>query len=229
MGQSKVTTVVLGDIHFPFHHAGAIQWALNLVKTLKPKYVVQVGDLYDLYSFSKYPRSHNVMAPADELCLARELAESMWAKLVKTGAECFQLYGNHDDRIAKRIYERFPEAETLILPAVHKLYAFPNVGILNSSADVLELGGVLFQHGNTQDGQHARWNNQSTVVGHRHVGGVRYFQNKQGTYWELNAGWLGNIKQPVFNYKVQNRIHGTTLGVGIIDQLGPRFVPYPGR
>jgi hypothetical protein len=61
------------------------------------------------------------------------------------------------------------------------------------------------------------------VCGHLHRGGLSF---APGGNWELNAGWLGDRHAPVFGYHQLKRFHGTTLGVSIVDQMGPRFVPF---
>jgi hypothetical protein len=70
--------VVLGDVHYPFASGAAMKWALAYIAEHKPRHVVQVGDLYDRYSQSRFPRLHSVITPADELSQGREQAEAMW-------------------------------------------------------------------------------------------------------------------------------------------------------
>jgi Icc-related predicted phosphoesterase len=49
--------LALGDIHYPFQNNSALEWCIEVVRKEKPDLVIQVGDLYDFYAFSKYTRS----------------------------------------------------------------------------------------------------------------------------------------------------------------------------
>lgn len=79
--EGTTTVVALPDTHFPFHSERWLRLALELVGDLKPGVVIQLGDLYDLLSFSKYPRSFNVLTPRDEIDEARKCAEDLRAEI----------------------------------------------------------------------------------------------------------------------------------------------------
>lgn len=220
--------VGLGDIHAPFHSERGIRLALELIGDEKPDVVVQLGDLYDQLSFGKYPRSFNVYKPKDEIGEGRLFAESLWLSVRHRvpNARLVQLRGNHDDRAYKRLVEHLPAIESLAAPAINALFRFDGVETVDDSREEFELEGVLYHHGHRRFGQHVSWNMRPTVNGHLHVGGVVFKQTEAETIWELNVGFLGDKDAPCFTYRAQRRMHGTTLGVGIIDRLGPRFVPF---
>ncbi len=219
--------LAIGDTHFPFEHRKALEWAYRLADKFKPTHVVQLGDLYDQFAFSRYPKVLR-MGPAEELAAGRESASKMWAHF--KGLHCYQLRGNHDDRAFKKALSGAPEVAALVDESLVGYYSFPGVTTVLDGREELILGGIAFQHGHRSKlGDHARYNRARTVVGHSHCGGVSYFPDSSGILWELNAGFLGDISSPAFGYHAQKRFHTTTLGVGVIDELGPRFVPYPGR
>ena len=223
------TVVALGDIHFPFHHEGALNQALALIKEVRPEYVVQMGDLYDLYSFSKYPRSYNVMTPQDELLQARGFAEEMWAKVkeLAPAAHCFQLWGNHDSRAMRRTIERLPEAEGFVARGMRDMMTFPGVTLIDDQATELVIDGVHYVHSHvSRVGQTMQETGKSCVTAHLHVGGFVSKGYEGAITWELGVGWLGNRRAPCFSYASRKRAHKTTLGIGIVDSLGPRFVPF---
>lgn len=226
--EGRTTVVAFGDTHFPFHHREALWRAVDIAEKTKPDVVVQLGDLYDSFSFSKYPRSHNVITPDNEFEEGRHHALAFW-KAVRQAcpdAQCFQLRGNHDDRPLKRVVESMPAGESFVVQGLRELYAFDGVTTLDDSAEELEVDGVLYQHGRfSQIGQHLAWNQQSTVCGHLHRGGLVFRARADAIHFELNAGWLGDRKAPVFSYHAQKRMHGTTLGLGVVDPLGARFIP----
>lgn len=215
--------VVLGDLHEPWSDTRAVARAVELCQGATE--IVQIGDLYDFLCFSRYARTHNEYTPKQELDLARKRAEATWQAIRATAprAKRFQLKGNHDERLSKRVLERFPEVEGL----VKGVWDFPGVETVEDASQELEVRGILFQHGHRSKlGDHAKWNQCSTVVGHSHVGGVVYGRNRAGVYWELNAGFLGDLRAPCFRYRTERILTQWTVGAGIIDDLGPRFVPF---
>lgn len=223
--------LALGDVHAPFEHRRALEWAYRQADKLKPDAVIQVGDARDQFAFSRYPKILK-MDPEKELVLGTKALEKMWSRF--KGLACYQLMGNHDDRILKKALSAAPELAPLVGKTLRDLYSFDGVKtVLDGREELLLMVAgrpVVFQHGHrSRLGDHARYNQTSTVVGHSHTGGVVYLRNAdRGTFWELNAGFLGDVASPAFGYHAQKRFHTTTLGVGLIDELGPRFVPYPG-
>jgi hypothetical protein len=224
----KDVVVAIGDIHYPFHDERAVRLALEVVGDLKPAIVIQMGDLYDQLSYSKWARSFNVYTPKYELDLARWMAEGFWARVAQIvpDARRIQRLGNHDDRAFKRLIEHAPALEHISAPGLAKLYFFDGVETGLESREEWSYQDVWYMHGHRRAGQHMAWNRRNTVVGHSHVGGVLYKQADGGTFWELNVGYLGDPRQPCFTYNTQKRSHGWTQGVGVIDRYGPRFIPF---
>lgn len=215
--------LVLGDLHFPFHSRRALGRVYRLLDKLKPSHVVQVGDLYDQFAFSRFPKLLRV-SPDRELADARACAEVMWNNF--RGLACYQLMGNHDDRALKRALAVVPEFASLVGGSLREFYSFPGVKTVNTSNEELVLGGIYLHHGHRAKlGDHARFNQEKTVVGHTHVGGVVFFPRRNKILWELNAGFLADVRSYAFNYRAQKLCHTSTLGVGWVDDLGPRFIP----
>lgn len=217
--------LILGDTHFPFAHKNAMSWAVKLANELDPDVIVQIGDLLDQFSFSRYPRNHK-LDPDVELKAGRAAAIGMWKSMPKR-AKKFQLLGNHDDRMAKLALKAAPELVGLVGEKLEELYKFDGVKTVEDYE--FEIDGIMFQHGHRAKlGDHAKYNQCSTVVGHSHVGGVVFLRNRNGVYWELNAGFLGDIGTQAFKYLAQKKVNTTQPGIGLIDDYGPRFIPYPG-
>lgn len=222
--------VVLGDLHAPFHHHGALNFALQVIKQIKPNYVIQIGDLYDFYSFGRFPRSLNIITPKDEIDRGRLACEDMWHRIhrIAPRAKKFQLKGNHDERPIKKLFIQAPELESII--SVRDLFEFPSVETINSERDELFIGKICFMHGfRSKLGDHAKNNGRSTVCGHSHQGGCVFFRIGNHILWELNAGYLADPNTGPLSYTRQRRISHWTHGVGIIDDLGPQFAPYTGK
>jgi len=218
------TVIAIGDIHFPFEHEPTLAAILNTVKDAQPDVIIQMGDLYDLYSSSKYPRSHNIMTPREERLLGRAKAEAFWGQIRKISPKstCYQLFGNHDLRVFKRTLESIPAAEDEIWESLVRHMCFDGVKLCKDFRQPLIIDGVAYEHGALKHGTHFLDNGMSTVVAHTHVGGTVH----KGNIWELNVGWAGDNQAQVFDY-VRSKLVAkkTTHGVGIVDHLGPRFVP----
>lgn len=225
----RLPLLAIGDIHFPWPNADWLNWVGELADQLKPQTIVQMGDLYDSYSSSRYPRDFDVASPEEELALAREYAVKMWKGLqsICPTAQCFQLVGNHDDRPIKRALEKAPDLLPYVSPTWRDMFKFDKVITIYDPKEELFLGDIALHHGHRSKlGDHAKYNGCKTIVAHSHVGGCVSHQTKLGNAWELNCGWGGDITKRPFGYRAQKNIHKTTLGVGLVDELGPRFIPF---
>lgn len=220
-------TLFIGDTHFPFIHQPTLNQIYEFAELMKPEVIVQVGDLFDMYSHAKFPRSHNVFTPREESKAARSEAEKMWSKLYKLcpQARRIQIVGNHDARPMKRVLEAYPEAEDWIIEIMQKMLSFDGVELISDSREELLLSGnVRVIHGYySQLGKHRDFNVTNVVCGHSHRGGVVYKQIRNVIIWELNAGLTGDPSSKGLSYTAQKTIDWT-LGWGWLDEWGPRFI-----
>lgn len=217
--------IAIPDMHAPFHSRSGLRQLYKAAEDLAPTHVIQLGDLYDFYSFSRYPRSLNLLTPKQEIEDARNSALAFWItmKAIAPRAKRYQLLGNHDSRVEKKISSLFPEAESLI--NAHAMFEFKGVETMESERQELVIEDILFQHGfRSKLGDHARHNSMKTVCGHSHRGGVVYQRLGDKVIWELNAGHLVDETRKPFMYTPQRLMATWTMGFGIIDQYGPRFV-----
>jgi predicted phosphodiesterase len=228
MSKSKI--LVVGDTHMPWMDKGCYSWLMDLAAEMRPEVIVQVGDLYDMFSQGRWARSYDLITPKQELVQGREQAEEFWAMLQKRapGAKCFQIKGNHDDRPMKKVIEKAPELTSLL--DINHLWNFKKVTTIHDSKKELIIDDIAFMHGfRSQLGAHARFNQMKTVCGHSHRGGVVYMpirglKGKSEIIWELNAGYLGDPAEVPLQYSAQSLINWTQ-GAGFIDKRGPRFIP----
>lgn len=220
------TVLAIGDTHFPFTSTKSLKRVLELARTLKPQVILQLGDLYDFYSQSKFSRTLDLMTPKAEIDIGLEGACDMWRALRKAApkAKCYQLQGNHDARPIKRLIEKSPELERFL--DLSSLYDFPGVTMVGDHREELIIDGVCYQHGFRKFGDHVAHNGMSTVCGHSHQGGVVFKRLGDKTLFELNAGFIGDEYSLPFQYTMQRRFSKWTQGVGLIDSLGPRFIPF---
>ena len=199
---------------------------VDAAKELKPTHIVNVGDTYDMYSFSRFARSMDVITPREELMQGREMAEEMWANLAKAApkAKRFQVLGNHEDRIRKRIMDRAPEYEAILEKPITELTDFKNVTNLGSSKSELVINDTVFIHGwSTTPGFHVRYFLQNVVHGHTHRGSVTYVAIKGKTLYELDCGFIADADSLPLEYR-ETKTCAWHAGFGFIDKYGPRFI-----
>jgi predicted MPP superfamily phosphohydrolase len=218
---------IIPDQHFPFVNKKNLKSLIAAVKEHKPNYIVNVGDTYDQYNFSRFARSLDIMTPQQELLLGRKMAEKMWRDIQAASpkARCFQLSGNHEDRIRKRVMEKLPEIESLVENPIRQLTEFPGVEQLGSSRSELEINGVIFTHGwFTKPGDHAKYYLKSVVHGHTHKGNVTYVACAGKTLFELDCGYIADPDTIPLEY-TPTKTSRWNPGYGFIDKNGPRFIP----
>lgn len=223
----------IGDTHMPWLSKKSFEKVLLIIDALKPDAIIQMGDLYDMYSFSRFAKSLDIYTPKQEILEGRLQADNFWKLIRKKAPRAtshYQLLGNHDSRPLDRIAEKYPEIKSLV--DVKHLWEFDGVKTVHDVREELVLkhitqGEIVFMHGyRSKLGDHMKYNfNTNTVCGHSHRGGVYYEQMHDGrVVWELNCGYLGS-EEEIGNYRKQ-RFSKWTLGLGVIDELGPRFIPF---
>lgn len=218
--------IVYGDLHSPWTHADAFEWATSL--DLPIKRAVQVGDARDMLAYSKFA-GPTIMTPPQEMEAATEELTQFW-KTIKTNyprVECYQLKGNHCDRPKKRLYE----AGLHYVADLDRFFTFRGVKTIYDVTEPLVLDDIHFMHGygSGKLGDICKKFKAKIVCGHSHRGGV-YYENtiRNKIIWELNAGFLGDPFSKAMSYRPVKWTHWT-LGVGYINSMGvPMFIPYPG-
>lgn len=217
--------LLIGDLHAPFVCHKTLKAIYKAIEELDPTHIIQMGDAYDMYSWSKFPKSINDFTPMQELKAGRKELEKMWEKIKQEAprARCYQLKGNHCVRVEKRLIEKAPEFEGLL--DLSQYFEFDGVKTMPCDREELLLGDVVFMHGyRSKLGEHARNNNENTACGHSHRGGVFYFRSGDETLFEVNAGCAADLTSKVMSYARQRRFSNMTNGFAFIDKWGPRFI-----
>ena len=223
----STSCIIIGDMHAPYTDVAAMSACLEAVEREKPTYVIQMGDLYDQYAFSKYARNPNHTTPREEMDTAKVFADVFWRNIRHNSpkSKCYQLLGNHDVRLDKRIAERLPELTGLL--SLRHYFKFDGVETQESDRDILELTinsePVVFHHGwLSKPGDHVKYFGRSTVIGHSHSPHVLYHRHHRGALFELNVGYVGDPAAHVFSYA--GAMNKWTRAYGTIDKYGPRVV-----
>lgn len=219
--------VSLSDIHWPFSNQKLIEGKiLPFIERMQPDYVVLNGDAWDMYSHSKYPRSHNLFTPREEHDMSRKMNEDLWREVrrVSKNSKLYQLLGNHDIRPLKRVLEDYPAAEDWVNKMVREMFTYEGVTTIFDPREELVLGDVAIFHGyRSQLGAHRDYTLMNCVNGHTHRGGVVFRKIRGHVLWELNSGHCGNPEGKGMSYTAQ-KMSDWTDGFGCIDEYGPRFI-----
>lgn len=218
-------------MHAPFHSREAISKTLRLVRETAPDAVVQVGDLYDNFNWSRFYKSPDIISPRKELDQARSFAERFWndVKRAAPRTKRFQLSGNHDqERLEKLSLTAAPALSSMVQERAAELMTFDGVETLYDYRDYLPLRvngeTINFCHGFLSHTiSHVEHYNRSVVCGHLHRASIDYVTRGGRTLFGLNVGWTGNERKPVFNY-TKSTVKNWTVGLGLLDERGPRFI-----
>lgn len=217
-------TVILGDIHAPFTRIDLLKKVIDFIEDFKPEQVIQVGDLYDMLSHGKFPRSMNIYTPSQEMSEGRKVVEKMWKDIQKAspGAKCYQILGNHDSRPMKRILEAYPEAELFL--DFSKWFKFDGVETFFDTRQELILDGIAYIHGyKSKLGEHMEFMRRPVICGHSHRAGLFFKNYGDQILFEMNAGYLGDPESKALSYTAQRHTHWTHA-FAVIDEYGPRVV-----
>jgi hypothetical protein len=220
-------TVFIPDTHHPFACQRTLEFIYRFIERFQPEEVIQVGDLYDRYAHSRFPRSQNVYTPEQEDELARKGAESMWREVQKSApkAKCTQLLGNHDLRPLKQVLATYPQMERWAEKMLLESMTFEGVETIADHREEYRLpGGVDVIHGHFgRLGQHRDYSLTNVVHGHDHKLGVAYRTVRGMDLWEMSTGFAGDIESKVFSY-TPTKSHNCQKGLGALDEDGPRTI-----
>jgi len=225
--QEYPTIAVISDAHFPFENEKVINAFYAFIKDFRPQYVIANGDMVDFYSFSRFPRSHNVFTPRDEVSLSRKKHETFWSTVTSLCPESkkINLLGNHCVRPLKQVLEAYPAAEDWIQEALKRQFTFDGVETIMDPTEEYHLpGNILVHHGyRSKIGDHRDYTFYNCISGHTHQGGVSYKKIRGQTLWELNSGLSGDPNAKGLSYRPQ-KITTWTPGFGAVDKFGARFI-----
>lgn len=225
--KGEIRLLAVGDVHAPFADPAKLKATYALARDFKPTHIWQCGDGYDMYSFSRFPKSVDLITPKQELLEGKAQLKTMWQELQKASpkAKCYQSRGNHSARIVKKMLANAPEFESLLDGPISELTEFEGVHDMKTHRGEIELGNMLLVHGwSSKIGFHADYFGQNVVCGHSHHGGVSYKARKGQPIWELNCGFVADINALPLQYG-ESKTNSWVAGVGIVDKYGPRFVP----
>lgn len=226
-------TVIISDLHAPFHDARAWDVCIAAITELAPDTIVIIGDAADFYAVSKFDKSpERASRLVDELAVFEK--EMRRLRRASPNSRVVYCQGNHEFRLDRYITSSAPALHGLVVPRELILRALPGAEWVKYRS-AKRIGKVDYAHdlgfSGVYAGKHTLAANGANIVfGHTHRGGVVVEGDVQGDRrFSLNVGWLGDIAQIDYTYEVIAR--NWTLGFGHIftdEETGlvwPSFVP----
>lgn len=213
----------IGDLHFPWHQKNVLAKVYRFIEENRPRHIVQMGDLYDRFSQSRFAKSAGVMTPNQEADRGRAAAEKFWAEIRRLSpkSKCYQLRGNHDARSLKVLLEKAPELEPFFDDK--DFYRFPGVETIFDPGEPLLINGVAYIHGWGKLGDHMRYFLRPVVRAHSHTAGVVFMRLRNQIIFEMDVGYLANPHAVPLRYRPTTVVRWTHT-LGWVDPHGPRVV-----
>jgi len=211
--------LIAGDLHFPFHRKGYLEFLKKVYKEYNCDYVVQIGDFLDQYCFTRYVRNPDALGAKQEFEVAREEAQ----KFFKAFPEGYITLGNHDARLAKRMAEvGIPE---WVLKAYAEMIGMPDEWGLGGE---VYIDDVRYFHGEGLSGNTelaVRKVGHSVVYGHTHKGSLSFKAMKKDLLFAMNVGCLIDQNTYAFEY-AKHALEKSFIGCGVvIDGKQPILIP----
>jgi hypothetical protein len=229
------TTVVIADLHVPYHDRLAWSAALGLIKSIKPDRVVINGDFLDLESLSRHPKSTPDLAKlAAELYAGNLALDEIQA--ASGSAEVYLLEGNHEAR-ARRFEAEFGQLDGVLSVPVG-LYIEPREAYRKDLTQLrpvkwiplrmqpFPIGLVSYLHGVYESIHHSyqtamhlgpRCSTRYSVTAHMHA--LQMCSSASG-HTSVACPWLGDLSAHVFTY-TKGRPRPWSHGLLVIEESDP--------
>ena len=228
-------TVMLSDVHVPYQHRRNVACALSIIREIKPDAVDLMGDIAEVESLSRHPKSRPDLARVAE----EHYATNLFLDDVQNasgGCDTRYLEGNHEAR-ARRFEAEYGQLDG-VLSIPQALYIEPRGDYHREAAKLrgikwvplsmqpLVVGNCALLHGVFEAQHHAFMNAQH--LGPRH--GARYLFSGHMHGWQSSTSasgftafslpWLGDGARHVFQAYVKGKPRPWNDGLVIRDESG---------
>lgn len=205
--------IILPDIHAPLHNEEALKPVLAFIKDYKPNGIIQLGDLCDFNSLSRFPKNKEseLVSLHKEIDSANEIIDRIEKVLPKKCKKVI-LEGNHDARPTRFRLNRWnPQVQDVLgierLGDFHELYNLESRGWeWKEYGRCYRVGKALFTHGWFVGQYHAaktlrRWFH-TIFYGHTHtyqahtvlgMDGLPVSATSLGTLSRLDLPYLNSV------------------------------------
>ena len=139
-------TLLLSDIHVPYHDLLALQTAIDYGKYFKPDTIIINGDMLDYYRASRFPKSKNRPTIVDELTAANQFLRYLRQQFTKQ--RIIYKFGNHDERYEAYVMEHAPELIGVVDDAWRGILGITEYKIETyTDQEILDVNGLPVLHG----------------------------------------------------------------------------------
>lgn len=218
--------VFISDAHAPYEDLGAMSIVDKVIRHVRPRRVVSLGDFADIAQISRHVKDPAMRMPfRKELAGARRSRAKIDDACAAAGVEQKDIVeGNHEDRLRRYILENCPELDG-ILPKLSELLEFEKNGWrVTEYGDVLTIGSLHITHDLNTAGVYAHERSRvamggSTVIGHTHRMAVSYAGTfAAGRHVAAMFGWLGDARYAKYIKRALRPHWQLGFGVGWLDR-----------
>lgn len=213
---------IAGDVHIEPGNRTTVQQAyIEIVKELKPKHVILVGDVFDGARISRHPRIgflEDRPTIRDELKAVGEWLNELEAAAPR-GAMLIWCLGNHDARYESYLAAAAPEMEGV--QGMHLKDHFPKwLPCWAVHINEGQPSHTVIKH-RWHNGIHATYNNTlksgvSFVTGHLHKLDARKWSDFRGHRYGVDCGFLADSDDPQFVHYTEDNPKDWASGFPII-------------
>ena len=201
-------TLVVPDVHVPFHCRKAEKLLHKLIKKHKPQKIIFLGDVADVHALTTHPKiTHWRDNLEDELYQTHEY---LWRVRRSAGDKTKIIYikGNHEHRWERMVDKCLPNLSITrgLLPHFLGLKELNIEWVVDAGRTPVRTttgqGKVRFMHGHEVRGgsafpaRHAlkigKLLGESVHIGHTHRFGTMGFTTPTGTYFVVEGGYVAD-------------------------------------
>lgn len=190
------TALVIPDLHCDKHDKKFIRLVTQLIRNLKPNYVIQLGDAMDFSTISTYLNSADSQDCIMKDIAAYNLVLDEWQAAMMPGSAFHQLEGNHCERAGRYIARNCRAIHELVKP-IPEMLKFKERSRSKIKFywhkyhewDSCKIHDVNIFHGTYFDKHVAvnnldRYKSMKTIQGHSH----RFSYAADGKVWSVSLG-----------------------------------------
>lgn len=220
------TSLIISDLHCPFHHADAFDFLADLRREFRPDAVYCSGDEADMHNFARWDREADSIGPNEELQQLRNAIK----QLAKIFPRLVLANSNHSLRPLKKA-AGIGLSPRQFLRSLREILCAPESWTWHDTIDAVDF--VLI-HGEGYAGARAATDAATdygcnVVIGHVHShAGVWHTATPGGRRWAMNVGCLIDPTSPAFMYAKHHR-RSPVLGCGLVCDGVPLFRPMESR
>lgn len=178
------TAVVINDLHIPFEDDKAVKLVLKFIKKIKPDQIFLNGDVLDCFSLSKFPKPLYIQtAMYEEIAKVEDFLDKL--RKVAPKAKIDYIFGNHENRFDKHLYDRSPEFYRLKGSSLEEQLQLEDRDIVahnsHNRENFIRYGHLLIGHFNKVS-KHSAYTAKallddycmSLIQAHTHRGGIHF-------------------------------------------------------